>query len=137
MRATLINLLTLNPATLNNYVLIGSGVLWCALLIAAVFSLRSLPIRGTRQMLWFSIILILPGLGLLAYCFYCLKFIDFRFVAMFGLASGRLEQKVSTAPNPPKKTKSLPNPGHAYKSQIAHSASMGPAATAAKLSSNS
>lgn len=80
MRDTIIRFLTLDP--LNDHPLIywGMGLVWLALVLNCVGSLRHQTISLTARWIWFFVILLLPIVGMALYLLRCLVKADYSFL---------------------------------------------------------
>jgi len=56
------------------------AVIWLALVVMSIFSVRSQTITAQSKTIWTSLIILLPMGGLFAYCLYCLTRIDYHMV---------------------------------------------------------
>lgn len=72
MIQVLIRFLTFNVVSDHPAVYWALAAVWFLLLLAALSSIRSLPVSFGAKVVWFLIIVVLPLVGLAAYAFRCL-----------------------------------------------------------------
>ena len=78
MIRTILNWLKLDAQNLIAEVWWAMLILWVALVLVAVFDVSTNTITGTTKFVWVSAIVLLPLVGLFAYCAFCLTRADYH-----------------------------------------------------------
>lgn len=94
MIEALIRLFTFNVMSEHPAVYWGLAAVWLILLLAAVSSLRSLPISTGAKVAWFVLIFFVPLVGLGIYALRCLFVADWSFFKPF-LVPPETTQKIA------------------------------------------
>ncbi len=85
MLQVLINFVTFHALNTPPEVYVGLAIAWLLLLIAGFASVINRSSSMVAKVLWLLVIVGLPIIGLLVYCFWCVVSADFAFLKMFGL----------------------------------------------------
>jgi hypothetical protein len=94
MLQVLIRFFTFNVMSEHPAVYWGLAAVWLILLLAAVSSLRSLPISTGAKVAWFALIFLVPLIGLGIYALRCLIMTDWSFFKPF-LVPPKTTQKIA------------------------------------------
>lgn len=96
MRGIVTHFLRLEVLNLHPMVYWGLAGVWLLLLLAAIASVRSLKISTAAKIVWLSLILALPILGLAIYALRCLACAKWEVLKPW-FQSRRVDQELATA----------------------------------------
>src|SRR5437868_2902058 len=85
MRTTLLNFLLMRVQNATVLVSICLGLAWLVLLGSGLVSVGSQSRSFLWKAAWSVVLILLPFLGMLIYCCYCIGSADFAFLRQFGV----------------------------------------------------
>ena len=100
MIRTILNWLKLDAQNLIVEVWWALLLLWVVLIVVAIFDVSTNTITGTTKFVWISAIVLLPMIGLFAYCVFCLTRADYHMLEFLfrRRRSSRRKESGPTAP---------------------------------------
>ncbi|MBL9177768.1 MAG: PLDc_N domain-containing protein [Verrucomicrobiaceae bacterium] len=83
MRDTLFRFFTIHPLNDHEIISWAMGLVWLALVLNCLASLKHRDISSRARLIWVAIVVVVPILGMAAYLLFCLVTADYSFLKFF------------------------------------------------------
>ncbi len=99
MRYVLTKFITFSPENVSGEVYWVLCGIYAVLLIVSLLSVFSIKSNFGTKLAWFSLVVLLPVLGMILYCIRCLICADYQFLKQFGFASSnKMKEQMKIVP---------------------------------------